>query len=307
MEILEKVIMYAVIGVIISIITKKINMDQGKLEINESNEYCIDMKIYSKIFLGLAICATLLAISISFFPSNLHGKQELMAVIGEVIVIGIFYLLSYLYSRFYVKIGLENIVIRRLVGKEKIIPYAELTDVWIDGDGNLEFYCRDKKVLTFPKTYPQDFLLEMLKINKIKAKRKVSMNEFVLVPTAINKITSYVCVIAILVIDILCIYVRHLLAIMAMTTFLIFLIFLCIAVSVEKIIVKDHVIIWNRFLRKTKLIDFSDIKYVKMTEGDQPQIYIYSEKGLEMKFSKFMDNINVFEELIVRQKWKIRK
>ena len=74
--------------------------------------------------------------------------------------------------------------------------------------------------------------------------------------------------------------------------------------NAKKINVTSKSVVLIRPFRKNKRILLKNIKYIKRREIDNAEmIYLYSDKGLELKVSKLYENAHLFEDVIKRRNW----
>lgn len=72
----------------------------------------------------------------------------------------------------------------------------------------------------------------------------------------------------------------------------------------ERINVTSKSVVLIRPFRKNKRILLKNIKYIKRRDMNNAEmIYLYSDKGLELKVSNLYENAHLFEDVIKRRNW----
>ena len=309
MEILKKILLYAVIFLSVRLINRKLNKSVDKSQQLNMDGLYYDYKQFAKVFKGLAIVVAMGFIIISFIPSS-------AARVGKIIVLGIFILLPILmyfcgcmYENWYIKMSDDIIEYRDLQGKVKIYPYENITDVIVTDHGNLEIYADNVKVLTFPQSMDINAIKKFLRKKGAYSEKKSAYMNFIMQGTKANKYTAITCEIVFIFFMIFSFAVEYvpggvLFGIMALlnTLFLISVFYNCYAIE-------NGIIIHKRFLKKNIELPFSRIDSVErhIYDNSDKSIYVYSAEKAVMKISANSTNFHLLEQLIAKQQWKWRK
>lgn len=75
----------------------------------------------------------------------------------------------------------------------------------------------------------------------------------------------------------------------------------------RRIIVENHTIIEKRMLKKQKKIEFNDVAYFTLINGNNTVIIeIHSNTGVIIKIPRFYQNVEMFESIIFKQHWSLK-
>ena len=309
MEILKKILLYAVIFLSVRLINRKLNKSVDKLQQLNMDGLFYDYKQFAKVFKGLAIVAAIGLIIVSFIPSNVSG-------VGKVIILGILFLLIVLmyywgckYENWYVKLAQDTIEYRDLSGEVKIYPYENIPDVIITDHGNLEIYVDNVKVLTFSQSMDINAIKKLLRKKGVYSEKKSVYMNFIMQGTKANKYVAIACEIVFLFFMIFSFAVEYapggvIFGIMALlnTLFLISVFYNCY-------VIENEAITHKRFLKKNIELPFSRIDSVErhIYDNSDKSIYVYSAGKVVVKISANSTNFHLLEQLISKQRWKWRK
>lgn len=309
MEILKKILLYAIIFLSVRLINRKINKNVDKSQQLNKDGLYYDYKQFARVFKILAIIVAIGVSIISFVPSSTAGM-------GEIIVLGIFILLAIFmyfcgcrYGNWYIKMSDDIIEYRDLQGKVKIFPYENITDVIVTDHGNLEIYVDNKKVLTFPQSMDINTIKKLLRKKGVYREKKSVYMHFIMQGTKANKYTAIVCEIIFLFFMIFSFTVAYvpggvLFGIMALlnTLFLISVFYNCY-------VIENETIIHKRFLKRNVELPYGGIDSVErhIYDNSDKSIYVYSAGKVVMKISANSTNFHLLEQLIAKQQWKWRK
>ena len=167
LQVFLKVLLYSVIIIVVRGVINKIQKPAKELTSTERGERFIDRKIFSIIYMVVAIGFAIILILAVSLPSNLDGIEKGIAIGGFIILILFFFLISFLYGRVYIKVGKDKIYWRKMCGKEDEVKYEDITAFTMDGSGNLKLYQDDKCILSFATAEHKVFTMEVLKKHKV--------------------------------------------------------------------------------------------------------------------------------------------
>lgn len=309
MEILKKILLYAVIFLSVRLINRKLNKSVDKSQQLNMDGLYYDYKQFARVFKVLAVIVAIGIIIISFIPSSAAG-------VGKIIVLGIFILLAILmylcgcrYENWYIKMSDDIIEYQDLQGKVKIYPYDNITDVIVTDHGNLEIYVDNVKVLTFPQSMDINAVKKLLKKKGVYNEKKSGYMNFIMHGTKANKYTAIACEIVFIFFSIFSFVAEYapggvIFGIMALlnTLFLISVFYNCYAIENETITHK-------RFFKKNIKLPLGGVDSVERRNYDNSDksIFVYSAGKIVMKISANNTNFHLLEQLIAKQQWKWRK
>lgn len=151
-------------------VVKKIQNKAPEKELVDLDDIFIDKKVYSNIYLIVAMGFVIILILGMNVPSNLQGLKKYIVIGCFVLLILLFCLIGFLYRRVYVKFGRDKIYWRKMCGKDETISYEDITSFRIDGTGNMKLYRDDKCFLCFSTEGYKEFIIELLKNHKVGVK-----------------------------------------------------------------------------------------------------------------------------------------
>jgi hypothetical protein len=265
----------------------------------------IDKKIFSIIYLAVAIGFTIILVCALRLPSNLEGTAKIIVVGCFIFLILFFCLISFLYGRVYIKIGKEKIYWRKMCGKEEEVRYEDITSFTMDASGNLKLFQGDKCILHFATAEHKVFITEVLKNHKVDAKMSTKNTAFTMKMGKGYVIFDAICVIAFVILFLMSAYYG--------VTSGVFGFFVCIIGSIfnffyrkaRKIIVENRTIIEKRMLKKQKTIGFGEVAYLTLTsKNNTEEIGVFSDTGTSIKIPKYYQNVEMFETIIAKQHWR---
>ena len=220
-----------------------------------------------------------------------------------ILLIVLFFLMSLLYGRVYVKVGKDRIYWRKMNGKEYNIRYEDITSHVVDESGNVKLYQNNKCILAFATGTHKVFVTEVLKNHKVPMKDNGNT------PLILEPKKGYIILYGV---GFLCSAILWLLCTGygVFAGFLIFLInsvilfILFITSTRHKIVVEKNKIIEKKLLRN-KSIEFVQVEYLSLKKDNEAEIIcIHSNAGGMIKIPKSYKNVEMFEVLIAKQHWK---
>lgn len=213
-------------------------------------------------------------------------------------------ILSVLFCRWHIDIDNKRIEYCSISGKNNYCYYNQITKAEVDEKNNMYIYSENGNVLKIPIEISDTYIIKMLRYQGVCVKYKYNIDDFMMkLPLFYPILYMFFSVLA-GVLFIFSIGVNTLASIF-WTIIMLATIYRTISDFWLKVIVKGNEIVQIRFFRKAKRISHKKIVKVISREKDNlPYIYIYSEKGLEMKINMLCENKKLMEELIKRHHWE---
>lgn len=304
LQIFFKVLLYSIIIIAVRGVISKIQKPEKNLTSTELGERFIDRKIFSIIYLGVAIGFTIILVLAMSLPSNLEGVVKIIVVGIFVLLIVFFCLMSFFYGRVYIKVGKEKIYWRKMCGKDEEIRYEDITAFTMDGSGNLKLFQGDKCVLNFATAEHKVFIMEVLKNHKVSVRMSTNNATITMKMGKGYVIFDAVCVVEFIIFFLMSAYYGVISGI--------FLFFVCIIGAIcnffsrkaRKVIVENNSIIEKRLLKKQKIIKFGEVECITLKKGNNTEIInVISNKGISIKIPKYYQNVEMFEAVIAKQHW----
>ena len=305
MSIFLKVLLYSIIITVVRGVIGKIQRPADKIISTEWGERFIDRKIYSIIYLIVAIGFSIILIFAVSLPSNLEGSKKGIVVGCFCLLILFFFLISFGYSRVYIKIGKDEIYWRKMYGKEEHIRYEDITSFTMDSSGDLKLYQNDKCILNFATAEHKVFIREVLKNHKVDIKTNTTSSDIIIKMGKGYVILDGASIVVFVIFFLMSAYY-------GVTSGVIFF-FVCAIGSVfyffsrkrRRIIVEDNTIIEKRMLKRVRKIKFREVKYLSLVKiNNTEEIVIHSSTGVVIKVPKHYQNVELFETIIDKQQWK---
>ncbi len=267
-------------------------------------EYVINMTIFSKIWLLFAVIF-LVCYIFSGFIKTASAKTSMTIEMVFLALTIFLYILSILYSRWHINIDEEKIEYCSLSGKSRCQYFDKIRKAEIDEKDNLNLYSEEEKVLKIPLEIGQEYIIVVLKGYGVRVNYKYNVGDFVMkLPLFYPVLYVFFFVIAGLL-NGLAVKVNMWIGILLWSVMMCCL--ACKAASdfLGRVVVHKNEIVQTRFLRRTKRIAFNQIVKVKRRDRDNaPHLYIYSDKGVEMKINLLCENRELLEELVKRHHWE---
>ena len=267
-------------------------------------EYIINLTLFSKVWLLFAVIFLVCYIFSGFIKtaSVKTGMTIEMVFLAFTIFL---YILSILYSRWHIKIDEEKIEYCFLSGKSRCRYFDKIRKAEIDEKDNLNLYSEEEKVLKIPLEVGREYIIAALKVYGVQVSYKYNVGDFVMkLPLFYPVLYVFFFVIAGLL-NGLSVKVNMWIGILLWSVMMCCL--ACKAASdfLGRVVVHKNEIVQTRFLRRTKRIAFNQIVKVKRRDWDNaPHLYIYSDKGVEMKINLLYENRELLEELVKRRHWE---
>lgn len=267
-------------------------------------EYFINLTIFSKIWLLFAVIFLVCYIFSGFIKTA--SEKTGMTIEMVFLALTIFlYILSILFSRWHIDIDEKKIGYCFLTGKSRYRYFDKIRKAEIDEKNNLNLYSEEEKVLKIPLEVGREYILTVLKVYGVRVSYKYNVGDFVMkLPLFYPVLYVFFFVIA-GVLTGLAVKVNMWIGILLWSVMMCCL--ACKAASdfLGRVVVHKNEIVQTRFLRRTKRIAFNQIVKVKRRDRDNaPHLYIYSDKGLEMKINMLCENRELLEELVKRHHWE---
>lgn len=290
---------------IVRSVISKIQKPAKELTSTELGERFIDRKTFSIIYLVVAIGFAIILVFAASLPSNLEGTTKRIVTGCFVLLILFFLLISFLYGRVYIKVGKDVIYWRKMIGKEESVRYEDITSFNMDGSGNLKLYQGDKCILNFATAEHRVFIMEVLKNHKVGVKMSIDSATITMKMGKGYVIFDAVCVVLFVIFFLMSAYYG--------VTSGILLFFVCIIGSVfnffnrkvRRITVENNTIIEKRMLKKQKKIEFREVAYLTLARKNNTEVIgVHSNTGVSIKIPKFYQNVEMFEVIILKQRWQ---
>jgi len=299
-----KIVMYSIIFTLSRVVTKKISQ-KNTVQRGDAGEYITEEKTAAKFFLVLAIVWTILGVIMINITSS---KNEALAIAIFVVFAGSNYALSYIFGMYYMCIGNEKLIYRSPLGKVREYAYADFTRAVVDKNEKLRVYQGKKLAFTMGASPEQGYLIGKIKHYGVPIFYEQTVDYFLLEQTGVNKIGIIVCEIISLALLIFMVAIRYMLGIVVLFILTLGCLIGHLQIWKDKVVVTNATISQYGFCKKVKVLHFSEVKYLELKKKDEFEyIWIYSERGPEMKISKLYRHIGLFEELIKKKHWKWKK
>ena len=274
---------------------------------SKSSENVINKRIFSKIYLGCAIFFSVLYIFVGQFKSNITGNKKIILIIVAILFDVFLYLMSFLYSNWKIEIDDEGITYQTLLKKKKKISYSNVSKVLKDEYGNLILYEDESIFIKMSKYEGYGILEKNLKVHGLKIKNISDITDFVVETTKFYYGLDLCCIVAAIFLQGFSLNYHYIVGVCFFTVLFILAVIQFLCRIFNKTQVQGTIITCYRFLRKPKKVRFSDVKYIKRKESDNAEnIYLYLKDGSKIKVSSIQKNMELFEEVIKKQKWKSR-
>ncbi len=304
LQIFLKVLLYSIIIMVVRGVISKIQKPEKELTSTELGERFIDRKIFSIIYLVVAIGFTIILVFAANMPSNLEGTIKGIVIGCFVFLILFFLLISFLYGCVYVKIGKDGIYWRKMCGKEEKVKYEDITSYTMDGSGNLKLYQGNKCILNFATAEHRVFIMEVLKRHKVSVNMSTNIATITMKMGKGYVIFDAVCVVLFVIFFLMSAYYDVTSGILLFFACIIGAVFNFLSRKARRIIVENHTIIEKRMLKKQKKIEFREVAYLTLEKGSNTEVIgIHSNTGTTIKIPKFYQNVEMFDKIIAERHW----
>lgn len=308
LQIFLKVLLYSVIILVVRGVISRIQKPPKELTSTELGERFIDRKIFSNIYLVVAIGFTIILVLAVSLPSNLEGIARGIVIGSFVLLILFFCVVSFLYRRVYIKIGKDKIYWRKMNGEEKAVRYEDITSFALDGSGHLKLYEGKKCILNFATAEHKVFIMEVLKNHKVgvkMSKDNIATSVIIMYMGKGYVIFDTICVVIFIIFFLMSAYYSVISGVLLFFVCIIGAVFNFFNRKARKIIVENSVIIEKRMLRKQKRINFDQVEYLTLIRKNNTDVIcIYSNTGISIKVPKYYQNVEMFDEIIEKQRWR---
>lgn len=270
------------------------------------DKYIVNLVVFSKVWLLFAIVFFVLymiydCIVIRFIKQNPIVDIVLLALTAFLCI------LSVMFCRWHIDMNDERMEYCFLLGKTHYRYFDRMTKVEIDGKDNIYIYSEDEKVLKVPVEIGLEYLIHELKYHGVRVDYKYNMNHFVMKLPLFYPVLNLCFSIIAGVFVVYSIKLNMLVGILFWAVMELCLIAKTISDFLYNVMIDGNSIVQVRFLRKKRKIDYKQIIRVMHREKDNaPYLYIYSEKGLEMKINMLCENSRLLEELVKKHRWEDR-
>lgn len=278
------------------------------------DKYIVNLVVFSKMWLLFAVVFFVLymifdCIVIRFLKQNPIVDIVLLALTA------FFCILSVMFCRWHIDMNDKGMEYCFLLGKTHYRYFDRMTKVEIDGKDNVYIYSEDEKVLKVPVEIGLEYFIHELKYHGVRVDYKYNMNHFVMKLPLFYPVL-YLCFFIIVGVFAVCLVklghlkldhlkLEHLAGILFWAVMELCLIAKTISDFLYNVMIDGNSIVQVRFLRKKRKIDYKQIIRVMHREKDNaPYLYIYSEKGLEMKINMLCENSRLLEELVKKHRWE---
>lgn len=303
LQIFLKILLYSIIIIVVRGVISKIQKPAKEIATTEWGEELIDWKIFSIIYLAVAVIFAIILAFVLSYPSNLEGTRNSLSTGIFVLIILFFFLLSILYGQVYVKIGKEKISWRKMNGKECEVRYEDITSYTVDGSGNVKLYQGDKCILAFATGSNKRFVTEVLKNRKVSTKNNgngpliLKNGKYYLVIYSIFGVASgFLCV--------GCTYYGIILGTLLFLTCTITFVILIISTDNNRVIIENNTIFEKKIFTKRE-IRFEQVDYLSLKkDNDIDIVRIHSKTGVVIKVPNSYQNFEMFEAIIAKKHWR---
>lgn len=263
-------------------------------------KYIFNMIIFSRIWLLFAAI-----FSVCFLISGFLAERTLVADIVLLVLMVSLVLLSILFLHWHIDFSNKRIEYGSLLWKNYYRDFDKTAKVEIDEKDNICIYSENEKVLKIPASIGQTYIIAELKHKGISIRYKYNVNDFVMKLPLFYPVMHITFSIIAGVFTICSIQTDIFPSILLWFIMMWFLIYKTVSDFWGKTIVYKGMIVQIGFLKKTKKIRFAQItKVVRREKNNIQYVYIYSEKGLEMRINMLCENRRLLEELIKQHRWE---
>ena len=270
------------------------------------DKYTVNLVVFSKVWLLFAVVFFVLymifdCIVIRFLKQNPIVDIVLLALTA------FFCILSVMFCRWHIDMNDKGMEYCFLLGKTHYRYFDRMTKVEIDGKDNVYIYSEDEKVLKVPVEIGLEYFIHELKYHGVRVDYKYNMNHFVMKLPLFYPVMDLCFSIIAGVFVVYSIKLNMLVGILFWSVMELCLIAKTISDFLYNVMIDGNSIVQVRFLRKKRKIDYKQIIRVMHREKDNaPYLYIYSEKGLEMKINMLCENSRLLKELVKKHRWEDR-
>ena len=304
-EVFIKVLTYSIIITLVKLATDKLFKSEKEYKLDKKGNNYIDAGVIWKIYFTMAIVLSIFIIIVGSFPSNVQGKTKFII---SAIAIGfniIFYIVAIMYRLYYIKFGENDITYRNMLGKIRKYNYSDIEYGELSYNRILTLYSNNNKILKFSVAEMRMLILEDLWEKGIKIKKQSVGKSFVIEETRFYKGLSIFLLIAAAGLTFLCVYAKNIFGYLFFGMLLIITTFDLLKRFKKRIVVSEKSVVVIEFLKKEKEVQLSKIKHIERKMKDGAEItYIYSNDGLEFKYSSIHKNAAAFEDIIDKYRWK---
>lgn len=269
-------------------------------------EYTITFAVFSKVWLFSDAVFTVCYLLSIFLMADIKKKNIIETILLAVMIL--LYILSVLFNRWYIDIDEEKVECRSLIGKKSTCCFKQITKAEIDEANNICIYSGDRLIMKISAEKGKEYFPMILKCHGVDVTYKYRVDNFVMRLPMFYPIMYLSCLV------IACLFLffsmedHYSVGIWFWSVIVLASAFSSMSTFLDKVIVKNSVILQKRFLRKSREIDCRQVvKVMHRIKGNAPCYYIYSEKGLELKVNMLCENRELFNELIKRRHWKIER
>ena len=304
-EIFIKVLTYSIIITVVKLATDKLFDAEKEYKVDKKGNNYIDAGVIWKIYFTMAIVLSIFIIIVGSYPSNVQGITKFII---SAIAIGFnitFYIVAIMYRLYYIKFGVSDITYRNMIGKTRKYNYSDIEYGEVSYSKILTLYSNNKKILKFSVAEMRIKILVTLGEKGVKIKKQSVGESFIIEETNFYKGLSMLFVIASAGLTFLCVYAKNIFGCLFFGILLLLAIFDLLNRFKKRIIISDKLAVVRDFMKGEREVPLSKIKYIerKMKDGAEV-IYVYSNDGLEFKYSSIHKNADVFESIIDKYRWK---
>lgn len=269
-------------------------------------EYTITFAVFSKVWLFFDAVFTVCYLLSVFLMADVKKKTIIETILLAVMIL--LYTLSVLFNRWYIDIDEEKVECRSLIGKKSTCCFNQITKAEIDEANKICIYSEDRLIMKISAEIGKEYFSMILKCHGVDVTYKYRVDNFVMRLPLFYPIMYLSCLV------IACLFLffsmedHYSVGSWFWSVIVLASAFSSMSAFLDKVIVKNSVILQKRFLRKSREIDCRQVvKVMHRIKGNAPCYYIYSEKGLELKVNMLCENRELFNELIKRRHWKIER
>lgn len=293
------VVIFSLVKIIVPKLLGEIKPDKGK-----NGKRYFDKKSISNVFLGGAIFFTVLFSFLINVPSNVEGEAKIYLSIGLVIFCLFWYVLSLIFSLWFLCLDTDIIIYRNYLGKKVTLNTNDINYYERKPDGKLCLYSNSKLAATFEPEYAEP-LLSWLGKNNIKNNNKTN-KFFTIRPAKYQRVLSICCLVGFLSFFIMGIVVQHVMGTIAFGCLVIFGIWNCVNHYSEKYVVGEGHIEVSSLFKKSTLIPYSELNKAEIKQGDNVSyLLLYSKNRTKplLKINTYYENAFLLKEIAVKKKW----
>lgn len=291
-----KIIIYTIIIGGVRVVIKKCFVDNSSEK--SKNAIKINKLQLSKLFGLLAVIFSVILVFASSFPSNIQGKRLLIVMLILILFNVVLYFIALYLWMWEITFNTDGICKKTIFGTKKY-DFSSINQYSIDKSKNVVISFSDGNKFRFRELEHISEITFLLKRNNIQFQSIALSESGVIKEGVVYRVISGLCVVAACVFIKLCMSVSNYFGIVFFGVLLIAGVIDFGKKICNKVIVSEKEIKIYRFLRKEKIVDISELKYVKRKKIDNLEnVWVYSEEELLFKYRKSWDNAELLETIV---------